>query len=406
MKIKSIAYNELNNLCWEEDNLQQGFSDIGNGGLIDITNHVEELGHPFEELKTMQEEGISETFYQCIGLGVTKQLPDLYNTVELFSNTQVNPDEPSFYYTTDHLGSSSYITNDLGQTTQIIAYMPYGEDWVNRNFTQNFRSNYKYNGKEKDPESGYYNYGARYYYDWASIWLSVDPMSDKYPHLTSYNYCANNPIMLVDPDGREIYITGNDAQRDHVKNEINKRFEGRFKVDIDSRGKLTYKTEEGAKNFTQLEQAFMTAADDTKVISQLNVTEENSYDGFGFVGGGCLGSEKMGDQILSQQAYNPTHAKIIEEHGGPKVNSIIVHEILEGFFMGEDSPGKRPSSNETQHNEYINAYDYNHGRAVTIDPKLILEYNGMKPGQLKGTAIINGETINVYEKAKNRNRKQ
>ncbi|MFV0501413.1 MAG: RHS repeat-associated core domain-containing protein, partial [Bacteroidales bacterium] len=115
----------------------------------------------------------------------------------------VNPDEPSFYYTTDHLGSSSYITNDLGQTTQIIAYMPYGEDWVNRNFTQNFRSSYKYNGKEKDPESGYYNYGARYYGGNLPIWLSVDPMSDKYPHLTSYNYCSNNPVVLRDPDGKD-----------------------------------------------------------------------------------------------------------------------------------------------------------------------------------------------------------
>ena len=39
-----------------------------------------------------------------------------------------------------------------------------------------------------------------------SIWLSVDPMSDKYPSLSSYNYCANNPVILVDPDGREIWI--------------------------------------------------------------------------------------------------------------------------------------------------------------------------------------------------------
>ena len=37
-----------------------------------------------------------------------------------------------------------------------------------------------------------------------SIWLSVDPMSDKYPRLSPYVYCANNPVKLVDPNGEEI----------------------------------------------------------------------------------------------------------------------------------------------------------------------------------------------------------
>ena len=37
-----------------------------------------------------------------------------------------------------------------------------------------------------------------------SIWLSVDPMSDKYPGVSPYTYCANNPVKLVDPNGREI----------------------------------------------------------------------------------------------------------------------------------------------------------------------------------------------------------
>ena len=36
-----------------------------------------------------------------------------------------------------------------------------------------------------------------------SIWLSVDPMSDKYPSMSPYNYCANNPVILVDPDGED-----------------------------------------------------------------------------------------------------------------------------------------------------------------------------------------------------------
>ena len=45
----------------------------------------------------------------------------------------------------------------------------------------------------------------RHYNSDLSIWLSVDPMSDKYPSTSPYAYCANNPVKLVDPNGREIY---------------------------------------------------------------------------------------------------------------------------------------------------------------------------------------------------------
>lgn len=37
-----------------------------------------------------------------------------------------------------------------------------------------------------------------------TMWLSVDPLADKYPSLSPYAYCAWNPVKLVDPDGREI----------------------------------------------------------------------------------------------------------------------------------------------------------------------------------------------------------
>lgn len=58
---------------------------------------------------------------------------------------------------------------------------------------------------EKDSETGLSYLGARYYEpEMLNIWLSVDPMADKYPSLSPYNYCAWNPIKLVDPNGREI----------------------------------------------------------------------------------------------------------------------------------------------------------------------------------------------------------
>ena len=60
-------------------------------------------------------------------------------------------------------------------------------------------------GKERDSETGFSYFGARYYdSDILTGWLSVDPMADKYPSLSPYAYCAWNPVKLVDPNGEEI----------------------------------------------------------------------------------------------------------------------------------------------------------------------------------------------------------
>ena len=64
-----------------------------------------------------------------------------------------------------------------------------------------------FTGKERDSETGFFYFGARYYdSDLMTGWLSVDPLADKYPSLSPYAYCAWNPIKLVDPDGEEIVM--------------------------------------------------------------------------------------------------------------------------------------------------------------------------------------------------------
>jgi len=60
---------------------------------------------------------------------------------------------------------------------------------------------YKYTGKERDDESGFYYHGVRYYMPWVARWLSVDPLAHERVSLTPYNAMSNNPINRIDPTG-------------------------------------------------------------------------------------------------------------------------------------------------------------------------------------------------------------
>ena len=64
-------------------------------------------------------------------------------------------------------------------------------------------TSYMITSKEMDDNTGLYYYGARYYEPVVSRWLSVDPLAEKYPGWTPYNYVMNNPIRFIDPDGHK-----------------------------------------------------------------------------------------------------------------------------------------------------------------------------------------------------------
>src|SRR5690625_3470092 len=86
-----------------------------------------------------------------------------------------------------------------------MEYLPFGETLVKEHLNSH-NSLFKFNAKEYDAETGNYYYGARYYDPKWSMWLSVDPLAEKYPSISPFAYVANNPISAIDPDGREIVI--------------------------------------------------------------------------------------------------------------------------------------------------------------------------------------------------------
>ena len=70
-----------------------------------------------------------------------------------------------------------------------------------------FSTNYLFNAKELDNETGLYYYGARYLDPTGAMWLSVDPVF--HAGTSPYAYCLGNPVKLVDPDGRDEDETSN-----------------------------------------------------------------------------------------------------------------------------------------------------------------------------------------------------
>jgi RHS repeat-associated protein len=72
-----------------------------------------------------------------------------------------------------------------------------------RNFEENV-TKYRFTGKERDKESNYDYFGARYYDARIGRWGQVEPLFDKYVDVSSYSYGLNNPMLLKDIDGKDI----------------------------------------------------------------------------------------------------------------------------------------------------------------------------------------------------------
>ena len=110
-----------------------------------------------------------------------------------------------YYYLKDHLGSVRMTVDAGGVPQSWNDYYPYGLLMDDRNkIAGDTDPRYKFTGKERDVETGYDYFGARYYDSRIGRWLSVDPMAEKYAGWSPFAYCTNNPIVFTDIDGREI----------------------------------------------------------------------------------------------------------------------------------------------------------------------------------------------------------
>ena len=95
------------------------------------------------------------------------------------------------------------------EVVQADDYYPFGLTFNSYTSDYSTAQNFKYNGKEEQEETGWLDFGQRMYDPAIGRFNRIDRFADKYPHLSSYSYAANNPINLIDINGDSLWIAHN-----------------------------------------------------------------------------------------------------------------------------------------------------------------------------------------------------
>jgi RHS repeat-associated protein len=216
-------------------------------------------------------------------------------------NGNDNPELYQYYYHSDHLGSSSLITNLDGEVVQHIEYVPFGEVFIEER-NNKWNTPYLFNAKELDEETGLYYYGARYYDSRISVWLGCDPMWEKYPGMSSYAFCFNNPILYFDPTGMtgkiSIYCAGTNSTR-------TSKDEGQFRYEANR--EVTWGLTTNSYSGRTTTSFLQTLRDVTAAEGEIEYLSIYSHSGSQYL---FLDNGQYGKEAITNKSLNPSWNKL------------------------------------------------------------------------------------------------
>ncbi|MGD1320758.1 RHS repeat-associated core domain-containing protein [Chryseobacterium sp. 2R14A] len=255
------------------------------------------------------------------------------------------------YNTPDGQVCNNYIIT--GEAEGVTNYYPFG--LMHNAQTHSFDNayQYKYNGKELQ-ETGMYDYGARFYMPDIGRWGVVDPLAEKHPNLNPMMYAANNPIMMIDPDGRDWTITETYNKKTNTTNyhlaftgavlnsSSNKKIDmGKFANSIKSQTEKFFNKIENNPNITISSSINITVIDDKKDLKSsdtlIEIKDSNSPDFAVYSGKTEVAAREMNGKEVS------VNEKYIGDMISGKNNKTMPHEL--GHLGGMQHPDQQTAKN-------------------------------------------------------------
>ena len=242
---------------------------------------------------------------------------------------------------------------------------------------------YTFSAKEKDSETGLSYFGSRYYSSDLSIWLSVDPMSDKYPSLSPFVYCANNPVKVVDPNGEEIVIFVNKTKYTYNGKDF---VDGNGNVANFNKNSFEYRVLSDLNKLYNSKSGMIRSklTDMMKSKHQHSIVNRTTSDGVGF--NHALKptlAEKYGEGSDTETGYNPFATESACADGGYVSCATLAHELL-GHGWNNDQGLHESDNHRTE-----NGIKFEEINAINVQNKVLVEYHQMprslvgKPGEAK-----------------------
>ncbi len=210
---------------------------------------------------------------------------------------------------------------------------------------------YGYNGKEKQADTGWDDYGARMYMPELGRWGVVDPLAEKHLNLSPYVYCTNNPVKYVDADGRDWGVRVNHDNKTIVV-EANYYFKNINDRNLNS-GALqswnsigsTYKTKDGVeyKVIVSLQGKVIEAGENLDTVARKdligNTVTELSNEGYGNRMSALFGDNKERAEQQREFGGGVTQGYKITNKSSVANNKTRAHEMGHTLGLGENEGG-------------------------------------------------------------------